>query len=232
MKTCKTCHETKPNDGFYARGLECRICTRKRVKSNRLANSEYYRQYYALHPGKHSKPLDRAKANEASCRCYRANKHKWLARGKVRRAVASGKITVPPSCSRCGLTGTVEAHHEDYGRPLDVVWLCKMCHENIHKTVVVPADFAPKENKWRSSGYVAQDKPEPFRHRWNTVAVGQNDGGSFVERACVWCGIRMLRVGSSKLLTFTEPNGTVLHIRLGANEFPKCCGSKKKEELI
>jgi hypothetical protein len=31
----------------------------------------------------------------------------------------------------CGATKT-EAHHTDYSRPLDVVWLCKHCHRLLH----------------------------------------------------------------------------------------------------
>ncbi len=31
-------------------------------------------------------------------------------------------------CSDCGET-KVEAHHEDYSKPLDVEWLCKKHHK-------------------------------------------------------------------------------------------------------
>jgi hypothetical protein len=58
----------------------------------------------------------------------------------VRRAVKTGEL-VPQACERCGLPGDtmrdadcreMEAHHEDYGKPLDVVWLCRSCHWDRH----------------------------------------------------------------------------------------------------
>jgi hypothetical protein len=37
----------------------------------------------------------------------------------------------PEACFICMATG-VEMHHEDYGKPLDVVWLCRPCHVSYH----------------------------------------------------------------------------------------------------
>lgn len=53
-------------------------------------------------------------------------------RGMVNKRIQSGKIKKPDSCEECGETGYVEAHHEDYEKPFEVVWVCKLCHENIH----------------------------------------------------------------------------------------------------
>ena len=44
-----------------------------------------------------------------------------------------GKL-VPEPCARCGATDVV-MHHEDYGRPLDVTWLCRPCHHALHRSV-------------------------------------------------------------------------------------------------
>lgn len=49
----------------------------------------------------------------------------------VRTAVLKGKLIKPDKCSKCGNKGKVEAHHENYSKPLEVVWLCKKCHSNI-----------------------------------------------------------------------------------------------------
>ena len=37
----------------------------------------------------------------------------------------------PNSCADCNAEH-VEMHHEDYVRPLDVIWLCRRCHMARH----------------------------------------------------------------------------------------------------
>ena len=54
------------------------------------------------------------------------------ARGMVNKRVQSKKIIRPNKCSVCKEDKRVEAHHEDYDKPLEVIWVCKECHENIH----------------------------------------------------------------------------------------------------
>jgi hypothetical protein len=52
----------------------------------------------------------------------------------LNRAVQQGIIKRPDSCSACGRKTRVHAHHEDYTKPLEVVWLCCSCHRRIHST--------------------------------------------------------------------------------------------------
>ena len=52
-------------------------------------------------------------------------------RKKLGRAIRSGKITRGP-CSVCGDSST-EAHHEDYDKPFEVMWLCMEHHQEFHK---------------------------------------------------------------------------------------------------
>jgi hypothetical protein len=59
--------------------------------------------------------------------------NKITARQIYRRAVESGRLVPPDSCSRCGSTDrAIHGHHTDYDRPLDVVWLCWKCHCEEH----------------------------------------------------------------------------------------------------
>lgn len=62
---------------------------------------------------------------------YRA-KHpdKYKAHKAVSQAIASRCLVKQP-CERCGEV-KVQAHHDDYAKPLDVRWLCKPCHEDEH----------------------------------------------------------------------------------------------------
>ena len=50
----------------------------------------------------------------------------------TRYAVATGKLKKLP-CSVCGTRKKVEAHHTDYTKPLEVVWLCQYHHHEYHR---------------------------------------------------------------------------------------------------
>ena len=41
----------------------------------------------------------------------------------------------PTVCSQCGVEGRIEAHHPDYSKPLEVVWLCRIHHVEAHRVV-------------------------------------------------------------------------------------------------
>jgi hypothetical protein len=63
----------------------------------------------------------------------RADIRNW-ARGQVTAAVSRGDLKKLP-CEVCGSEVDIEAHHEDYERPLDVRWLCKADHERAHHPI-------------------------------------------------------------------------------------------------
>src|SRR5260370_18946907 len=61
-----------------------------------------------------------------------------LAHQQVSVAIAEGRLIRPEACELCtGKRGdwpswVIHAHHEDYARPLDVLWLCGSCHNRVH----------------------------------------------------------------------------------------------------
>jgi len=62
-------------------------------------------------------------------RLYRIkNPIKYRARYYLYNAVKSGKILKPLICSKCKKKTKIEAHHSDYSKPLEVIWLCRSCH--------------------------------------------------------------------------------------------------------
>jgi hypothetical protein len=60
------------------------------------------------------------------------------ARRALHAAIASGRVSRVTVCERCGRhqhpfappqsVWGVQAHHEDYTKPLAVAWLCHWCH--------------------------------------------------------------------------------------------------------
>ena len=74
------------------------------------------------------------KRNAEHQKKYRNNpelRFKHNARWITNRAVNAGKL-VKTACVDCGSTIRVEAHHKDYYKPLDVIWLCNKCHDTLH----------------------------------------------------------------------------------------------------
>ena len=56
-----------------------------------------------------------------------------MARRIAGTAVHAGKLVRPNKCSACGIkTFLIVAHHDDYEKPLDIRWLCVICHEEWH----------------------------------------------------------------------------------------------------
>lgn len=57
---------------------------------------------------------------------------KYKATRAVNNAIAQGKMIRPTICSKCFLEGSIEGHHPDYSKPLEVIWLCIECHNKEH----------------------------------------------------------------------------------------------------
>lgn len=60
------------------------------------------------------------------------DKIKTKAHYLVDRAIKKGLLVRPKKCSKCNNPSLVEGHHDDYDKPLDVIWLCPTCHSMRH----------------------------------------------------------------------------------------------------
>ena len=59
---------------------------------------------------------------------------KIKARELLKTEVRSGRMKKPDQCQICsGKPSRIEAHHHDYNKPLEVVWLCAPCHRKVHR---------------------------------------------------------------------------------------------------
>ncbi len=145
-KKCRGCKEWvdvenfdayKKNGKIYLQYM-CKTC-RKRYEAtkevrerNRLQqqkHKEKYREQQRIYnTSEHGRELNRKRSKKY----WDANPIKNKARKKVRTAIQNGSMVRPDTCSSCGRKCKPEAHHEDYNKPLDVVWLCKECHTETH----------------------------------------------------------------------------------------------------
>lgn len=74
---------------------------------------------------------ERLRKHRASGRRQPEDPVKRAARKIVERAIREGRL-VQSACGECGAQ-RAHAHHEDYSKPLDVVWLCPKHHKNRHR---------------------------------------------------------------------------------------------------
>ena len=58
---------------------------------------------------------------------------KVLARRILNKALQNCTISKPDRCETCGEKNSVHGHHEDYNKPLEVIWLCVNCHSSYHR---------------------------------------------------------------------------------------------------
>ena len=49
----------------------------------------------------------------------------------IRAALRGKKLNKPLECQICKKMGLIDGHHEDYNKPLDVVWCCRTCHSKL-----------------------------------------------------------------------------------------------------
>jgi len=94
------------------------------------------------------------------------------AHGAVKTAIRQGKLTRQP-CRDCGTSERVQAHHEDYAKPLDVVWLCPKHHREAHRNI-------PKLVDWRDTIDHEQQKIDLAMERW-TVIVTMHEPGTALD---------------------------------------------------
>lgn len=62
------------------------------------------------------------------------------ANDRLEKAVLRGRIKRPDQCEQCGASprfkdgrSGIQAHHPDYNKPLEVMWLCQPCHHKWHQ---------------------------------------------------------------------------------------------------
>ena len=97
---------------------------------------ERHRMFVAGRDPERVAAYDKARANteerRASLRRSNArNPEKVRARDLARAAARQGKILKLP-CVVCGKE-KVEAHHQDYAKPLEVIWYCRLHHVEAHR---------------------------------------------------------------------------------------------------
>ena len=142
MKTCTKCGIEQELTCFSKHRIS-KDGIRHRCKK---CSNEIKKHYYQANRKK-LKEYERAIAKTERGKKYRAEKRrrikkKYPQKHKARRivylAIKSDKLTRQP-CQVCG-NPKVEAHHDDYSKPLDVRWLCHKHHREVHGQEAIEDD--------------------------------------------------------------------------------------------
>jgi hypothetical protein len=63
---------------------------------------------------------------------------------KIYKKALRNKTLVPAACEVCGKTDNVHGHHQDYSKPLEVIWVCPKHHRLFHSAEKVRGGLGPK----------------------------------------------------------------------------------------
>ena len=110
LNKCKDCTRADSTRRLREHPDKVKEYEQKRSKTpeRKALAAMYLKKYRAEHP-------DRTKMNT-----------------RVKRAIERGEIIKPNYCQICGKTCKPYAHHHDYNKPLDVIFVCQSCHKKIH----------------------------------------------------------------------------------------------------
>ena len=152
-KTCFKCGEEKPFDEFYkhpamadGRLGKCKECTKSDVNKNREAKKGYYLAYDRLRyraDDARNENCKRHGRKKKSLTPEQREKHreKIRARRIAYRAMRRGELVRPAICPKCFSheddCGTIQMHHKDYARPMEIEWLCPSCHGLLHSKPIM-----------------------------------------------------------------------------------------------
>ena len=127
----------------------CRQCVAAYNGTHKVDRTAYYAAYRATHKAetaaynatngekkavynavyRHS-PRGKAANNAAKVRYRIKHPLKEKCRRQLSHAIHTGKIKRQPCMNGC--KAKAEAHHSDYSKPFDVLWLCRKCHRAWH----------------------------------------------------------------------------------------------------
>ena len=143
VKACFKCGEVKPLTEYYRHRMmqdehlnKCKVCARLDVRTNTAKlmqdaawiEKELERQ--RIKQRKLSPVIPSEKKHEYNQRYKNKYPERTAARTAIGSAIKAG-ILIRKPCEVCGDKNS-EAHHEDYSKPLDVVWYCSKHHAERH----------------------------------------------------------------------------------------------------
>lgn len=133
-KYCYTCKQWKLKIEFYKRKngrifSKCKLCCKKYRQKNREEYNKAHREWYKKNGQERGKDYYKRYIKPWK----KAHPEAERARKKLQYNIKHGYIERFNKCEICNQNHRkISAHHPDYDKPLNVIWVCPSCHKNIH----------------------------------------------------------------------------------------------------
>lgn len=153
MFECVGCHKSLPPTAFYKEKSKrghtyyCRECLKKTRKIWRIEKRNEIEKCRVAYLPQHALNMRRYRQNDPEK--HRKYMRKYFQLHPERRiekspeqnrthnlfksALRSGKLRRAEICEKCGSGEKIEGHHCDYSKPLEVIWLCQKCHNELNR---------------------------------------------------------------------------------------------------
>lgn len=102
---------------------------RARYKKNQKKEKEYMREYYKINIDKERERRRRYMKN----RRLKLKELSGYTDSEVTKRIKNGEILIPDKCQKCGKKDKLTAHHNDYEKIFEVIFLCRWCHGEVHR---------------------------------------------------------------------------------------------------
>ena len=131
VKRCRRCREDLPLEAFAV---------------TKMNKTEYRWPYcrpceIARQADRRERGLHLVKARRHVAKAKEKYPEKIAAQKIFNEAVRRGQLVRPENCETCGQKpprnrlgrSSIQGHHDDYSKPLEVRWLCQPCHNRHHR---------------------------------------------------------------------------------------------------
>ena len=122
---CARCEKVFWKDDMSSHRSYCKPCMAEIQREWRSNNRERYLESVRIRRRNRS---DEYNENNRNKRFFEPEKTKAV--NDLNHAISAGKVVRQP-CEVCGAF-PAHAHHNDYSKPLDILWLCQDCHNELH----------------------------------------------------------------------------------------------------
>lgn len=133
--------ETATEGEFMKKRITPKWGAREQIRFREWLDKDNNREmFFAKKREWRKKNLARTKERVNELKRARHNSKAGMANKLIKNMVLRGALVRPTVCYKCDSSVKISAHHPDYDKPFDIVWLCHRCHMKEHRKYKEPSD--------------------------------------------------------------------------------------------